>query len=141
MEDVVANILDEYALRAVPFLFPVAPVDRDVFYYRFDWHMMTGIRGFFTHEDYFLTLQPLSYRIYDQYRDAHVLTTRDLNDDISTYPSMRHVIKIGAPVPSGFSVIPLFILRTYEGFFRLNGAPIKTFQGVLSRRIASEGSI
>lgn len=77
--------------------------------------MLTEVRRVFNHEDYLLNRQSRSDRVFGQYPDAHALETRGLNVNMDTYPSAPYVITTSAPVPSGFPVMPLFIMKNYAG--------------------------
>lgn len=108
-------ILDAYSLRAVPILPPVVPAGREEFSYRLDWKMLTEFRRTFTHEYYLLTQQSKYDRIFGQYANAHAWATRGLKFYINTYNRAPHFITTGSPLPSGFSVMELFIWRNYAG--------------------------
>lgn len=63
--------------------------------------MLTEVHRVFSHEDYLLTRQYGSDRVFGQYPAARALATRGLNVEIDTYPSAPYVITTGAPVSSG----------------------------------------
>lgn len=108
-------ILEAYVLRTVPLLSSVELVGRDVFTHRFDWQMMKEVYRVFTHEDYLLTHQSRSERVFRQYPNAHALDTRGLNVAVNTYRSALYIITTSASVPSCFYVMRPFILRNYAG--------------------------
>lgn len=54
-------------------------------------------------------------RVLSQYNDVRALAARGLNVDLGSYPGAPNIVATGAPVPAGFAVMSLFILRNYAG--------------------------
>lgn len=76
--------------------------------------MLTQDRRVFPHNDYMVTRLSSSERMVHQYQDVHALTSGGFNIDISSYAIAPRSI-IGVPVPAGFTIMKLFVLRNYAG--------------------------
>lgn len=74
--------------------------------------MLTQDRRVFLHEEYLVKHLSSSERVLNQYQYVHALVSRGLNNGIRSYASAPRSI-IGTPLPAGFALILLFVLRNY----------------------------
>lgn len=135
----VDTALGAYLLFAVQQFPSVALVGSDVFPYRLDWQMLTGVLRVFTHDDYLVIRVSLSDRVFRHYSDAHAVVTSGLNINFKTYPSSPSFITTARQ----FQVVPESCHCSFCAIMRAfcqDGTVIEKARGVPARKVGYEGS-
>lgn len=96
--------------------------------------MLAQLRRVFLQEDYLVTRLYRSERVLDKYNDVHALSACGLNVDLGSYTGAPRIIGTVAPVPVGFAVMPLFVLRYYAGdVFNWRADPAGSERAILQK--------